>query len=76
MSSFFSSGSYTMASLWIKLDLHNLVTPVYTDIVKATVGNLRKKLNEIASSGRFNFESFPFIARQECVKSKKKKKER
>ena len=65
-----------MASLWIKLDLHNLVTPVYTDIVKATVGNIRKKLNEIASSGRFNFESFPFIARQERVKSKKKKKER
>lgn len=72
MSSFFLSDSYTMASLWIKLDLHNLVTPVYTDIVKATVGNLRKKLNEIASSGRFNFESFPFIARQERVKSKKK----
>ena len=44
MPSFFLSGSYTMASLRIKLDyLHNLVTQLYTDIVKPTVGNLRKK---------------------------------
>ena len=63
-----------MASLWIKLDSHNLVTQVYTDIVKPTVGNLRKKWNEIAGSGRFNFESFPFFAGKSVSNIQKKKK--
>ena len=61
-----------MASLWIKLDSHNLVTQVYTDIVKPTVGNLRKKWNEIAGSGRFNFESFPFFAGKSVSNIQKK----
>jgi len=79
MPSFFLGGSYTMASPWIKLDLHNLVTQVYTDIVKPTVGNLWKKLNEmrlpvpaVLTSNRFL--SLP--GKSASNKKKRRKKER